>query len=212
LPRVDKMIEIKHVGRIKNNQKRVIVAYRTLPGESDSALVVMTESLTSDQHDAIIKLVESPAGQSAYEFAEVMARVRFPDGGLILQSLHLAGKLIKVQTSAVEMLPNMHTSINLAQLNQLIAEQKGMSVNDLALSNGVKIEEVASINEMPDVDSMVVAESQVAKINTEPLSDTDLAKQFRSQADRLSKEAADLRRRAEELVPTKKKSTVTQDS
>jgi hypothetical protein len=206
------MIEIKHVGRIKNNQKRVIVAYRTLPGESDSALVVMTESLTSDQHDAIIKLVESPAGQSAYEFAEVMARVRFPDGGLILQSLHLAGKLIIVQTSAVEMLPNMHTSINLAQLNQLIAEQKGMSVNDLALSNGVKIEEVASINEMPDVDSMVVAESQVAKINTEPLSDTDLAKQFRSQADRLSKEAADLRRRAEELVPTKKKSTVTQDS
>lgn len=206
------MAEFKHVGRIKNNQKKVIVAYRTLPGESDSALVVMTESLSSDQHDALIKLVESPAGQSANEFAEVMARVRFPDGGLILQSLHLAGKLVKVQTSEVEMLPNMNTVISLAQLNQLIAEQRGMSVNDLALGNSdsTKIEEIATINEMPNVDSNVVAESEVAKIDQAPLSDSDLAKQFRSQADRLSKEAADLRRKAEELVPTKKKSTATQ--
>ena len=38
------------------------------------------------------------------------------------------------------------------------------------------------------------------------LSDEDLAKSYRSQADRLSKEAAQLRRQAEELVPTKKKS------
>lgn len=206
------MAEFKHVGRIKNNQKKVIVAYRTLPGESDAALVVMTESLSPDQHDALIKLVESPAGQSANEFAEVMARVRFPDGGLILQSLHLSGKLVKVQTSEVEMLPNMNTAISLAQLNQLIAEQRGMSVNDLALGNSdsTKIEEIATVNEMPNVDSDVVAESEVAKIDQAPLSDSDLAKQFRSQADRLSKEAAELRRKAEELVPTKKKSTATQ--
>ena len=37
------------------------------------------------------------------------------------------------------------------------------------------------------------------------LSDEALAKSYRSQADRLSKEAAELRRQAEELVPTKKK-------
>jgi hypothetical protein len=36
-----------------------------------------------------------------------------------------------------------------------------------------------------------------------------LAKKFRSDADRLSKEAADLRRQAEELVPTKKTSKKT---
>jgi len=206
------MVEIKHVGRLKKNQKKVIVAYRTLPGESDSALVVMTESLSSSEHDALIKLVESPAGQSAYEFAEVMARVRFPDGGQILQQLHVTGKLVKLKTSDIEMLPNMHTSISLDQLNQLIAEQRGVSVNDLALGNSAstKIEEVATVNEMPASDSQVVAESEVAKIDQAPLSDTDLAKQYRSQADRLSKEAADLRRRAEELVPTKKKSTATQ--
>jgi hypothetical protein len=206
------MVEIKHVGRLKQNQKKVIVAYRTLPGESDSALVVLTEALTADQHDAIIKLVESPAGQSSYEFAEVMSRVRFPDGTLMLQSLHVTGKLAKLKTSEIEMMPNMHTSISLDQLNQLIAEQRGISVNDLALGNSssTKIEEVATVNELPNVDTQVVAESEVAKIDQAPLSDTDLAKQFRSQADRLSKEAAELRRKAEELVPTKKKSTATQ--
>ena len=36
------------------------------------------------------------------------------------------------------------------------------------------------------------------------LDDNMLASQYRSQADRLSKEAAELRRQAEELVPTKK--------
>jgi len=37
------------------------------------------------------------------------------------------------------------------------------------------------------------------------LTDDDLATKYRSDADRLSKEAAELRRQAEELVPTKKK-------
>ena len=39
------------------------------------------------------------------------------------------------------------------------------------------------------------------------MTDEDLAKSYRSQADRLSKEAAELRRQAEALVPTKKKAT-----
>jgi hypothetical protein len=46
------------------------------------------------------------------------------------------------------------------------------------------------------------------KTSTEPLTDADLAKKYRSDADRLSKEAAQLRRMAEELVPTKKKAAV----
>jgi len=43
---------------------------------------------------------------------------------------------------------------------------------------------------------------------TSPLTDEDLAKKFRSDADRLSKEAAELRRQAESLAPTKKKTAV----
>lgn len=207
------MAELKHIGRVKSNKKKVLVAYRTLPGESDSALVVMTENLSSDQHDSIMKLVESPAGQSAYEFAEVMSRVRFPDNTVMLPSLHISGKLTKVKTSDIEMTPNTQMSISLDQLNQLIAEQKGVSVNDLALGNDPKatVTEAATVNELPMENTDVVAESQVANIDQQPLTDTDLAKQYRSQADRLSKEAAQLRRMAEELVPTKKKNAVVTD-
>jgi hypothetical protein len=54
----------------------------------------------------------------------------------------------------------------------------------------------------------------MAAQNISPVADTGvmtdevLAKKFRSDADRLSKEAAELRRQAEELVPTKKKAVV----
>jgi hypothetical protein len=202
------MVNLKHVGRIKVNGRKVIVAYRTLPGESDAALVIDTASLSDDQHDSIIKLVESPAGQSAYEFAEAMARTNFPDGSIMLANLHYNSKLLKVKTSEIEMIPTMQSTISLDQLNQIIAEQRGISVNDLALGNGSQATEVATVKDISETTKTdVVAESQVAKINDKPLTDEDLAKQFRSQADRLSKEAAELRRQAEALVPTKKKAT-----
>jgi hypothetical protein len=203
------MVNLKHVGRIKTNGRKVIIAYRTLPGESDAALIIDTASLSDDQHDTIIKLVESPAGQSAYEFAEAMARTNFPDGSIMLANLHVQGKLTKVKTSEVEMTPTLQSIISLDQLNQLIAEQRGISVNDLALGGGAEATEVAVVKDISNTTKTnVVAESQVAKIpSNEPLTDEDLAKQFRSQADRLSKEAAELRRQAEALVPTKKKAT-----
>jgi len=49
------------------------------------------------------------------------------------------------------------------------------------------------------------APTEVKQDLNQPLTDEDLARSYRSQADRLSKEAAQLRRQAEELVPTKKK-------
>jgi hypothetical protein len=199
---------LKHVGRIKATGRKVIVAYRTLPGESDSALVVDTVTLSDDQHDSIIKLVESQAGQSSYEFAEAMARTNFPDGSIMLANLHFNSKLIKVKTSEVEMTPTLQSIISLDQLNQLIAEQRGISVNDLALGNGAEASEVATIKEVPQTNTTsTVSENQTAKVPDAPLTDEDLAKSYRSQADRLSKEAAELRRQAEALVPTKKKAT-----
>ena len=200
---------LKHVGRIKATGRKVIVAYRTLPGESDSALVVDTVTLSDDQHDSIIKLVESQAGQSSYEFAEAMARTNFPDGSIMLANLHFNSKLIKVKTSEVEMTPTLQSIISLDQLNQLIAEQRGISVNDLALGNGAEASEVATIKEVPQTNTTsTVSENQTAKVPDAPLTDEDLAKSYRSQADCLSKEAAELRRQAEALVPTKKKATV----
>lgn len=193
------MKDIKHVGRVISTGRKVIIAYRTLPGDSDYCLVVPTENLTDDQHDALIRVVESSAGQSAYEFAEVMARSQFPDGSVMLANLHVNRRLIKLKTDEVEMTPNFHASIRLDELNRIIAEQRGVSINDLAIAPEnptVEVQELAKVKELPETTETIL----------EPLSDEQLAKKYRSDADRLSKEAAQLRRMAEDLVPTRKRS------
>jgi hypothetical protein len=209
---------LKHIGRMIATKRKVVVAYRTLPGDAFSALVIPTESLNDENHDALIKVVESPAGQEAYELATVLARSSFPDGSRILANLHVQGKLQKVSTSDVEMTPDLNTTLALSELNQIIAEQKGVSIQDLAISDDsntkekMEVQDVASVNEVPQPEAL--AESQTANIpnDTGVLTDEDLARQFRSDADRLSKEAAALRRKAEELVPTKKISKKTKTS
>ena len=62
---------LKHVGRVAANRRKVIVAYRVIPGDPDNCLVIQTENLSADEHDALIRVVESAAGQEAYEFAEL---------------------------------------------------------------------------------------------------------------------------------------------
>jgi hypothetical protein len=197
---------IKHVGRLKSNKRKVIVAYRIVPGESESCIVIPTETLDAADHDSLIKAVESNAGQNAYEFAEAMARTQLSDGRNMLAGLHRTGKMIKVSTADVEMTPDNKTAISLDELNRMVAEQRGVSVEDLALQNPNQSEKTEDLTvEEFDLDAppQVVEAAQAA--TDDVLSDEELAAKYRSDADRLYKEAKRLREQAEELVPTKKK-------
>ena len=127
------MAEIKHVGRIKSTNKKCVVAYRTLPGDAYNCLIVPTESIPDAYHDSLLNLVESNAAQTSYELAEALARTNFPDGTIMLSSLHALGKLVKVPTDQVEMLPAPGVSIQLDELNQLIAAQRGIPVDELSI-------------------------------------------------------------------------------
>jgi len=124
---------IKHVGRLARNQRKVIVAYRVVPGEPDNCIVVQTESLMAEEHDALMTAVEGSAGQEAYEFGEAMARAQLPDGRNMLAGFHTTGKMMKMPTSDIEMVPDGTTTILLSELNKIIADQKGVTVADLAL-------------------------------------------------------------------------------
>lgn len=204
------MADIKHVGRVKGSGRKCLVVFRTLPNDAFNCLVVLTEHLHPSYHDALINLVESNAAQAAFEFADVLARSIFSDGTQMLQSLHLQGMLSKMPTDQIEMTPNSSSVITLSDLNQLIAENMGVSVQDLAIKRDNKTEtkEVAVVKEIPSKTQSDVeyVEDATPVVDEQPLTDEDLAKKYRSDADRLSKEAAALRRMAEELVPTKKKS------
>lgn len=205
-------MSLKHVGRIASNQRKVIVAYRVIPGEPDQCLVVQTENLDASEHDALMKAVESSAGQSAYEFGEAMARNTLADGRNMLAGFHTTGKFRKFPTNIIEMTPDNKTSINLAELNNLIAEQKGVTVADLAIKgpDGKTVpvkEETATVDPVADYTATPTPAAADGI-----LTDEVLAAQYRSQADALFKEAKALREQAEELVPTKKKTTKTKES
>jgi hypothetical protein len=198
------MVSLKHVGRFVANGRKCLVAYRTLPGDAYNCLVIPTEALEDRYHDALIQLVESNSAQTANEFAEVLARTTFPDGSIMLAALHTQGKLLRVATDQIEMIPNFQTKIKLDQLNVVIAEQMGVAVDDLSIKEDLKnqkrddveIVEVATVTETP----MPVVEE-----NFDDLPVEQRATKLRGQADKLAKQAAELRRQAESLVPMKKR-------
>jgi hypothetical protein len=181
---------MKHVGRMKNNSTRVVVAYRTLPDDAHSALVVATGGLGDSYHDTLMTLVESDNGQQANELAEILSARRFPDGSNMLGYLHSNGHLKKVPTTMVTMTPDNQTTIPLDKLNEIIAQQKGVSVEDLAVNDGT----TKTKSKKPVANEIIVEE-------TVPTT----AAEMRSKANALYKEAAKLRREADELDPPKSK-------
>ena len=185
------MPDIKHVGRIKKTRSKVAVAYRTIPGDSSSALVIETSKLDTPDHDALMSVIESNIGQTSFELHEALQRSNTPDGQNMLVKFHQNGLLTKVSTDSIDMIPNTDSTISLDELNKMIADQRGVSVDDLAVKPS----------------ATTVASAQAANINVskeQPLTDEQLATRMRSDADRLYKEAARLRKEAEDLSPTKK--------
>lgn len=209
------MVSLKHVGRFVANGRKCLVAYRTLPGDAHNCLVVQTENLPDEQHNALIQLVESPAAQDSHEFAEVLARAPFPDGSIMLANLHVTGKLVKVPTDQIEMVPNFQTRVLLSELNATIAQQLGVAIDDLAITNPKKMQEGTEVREVATVKELPSEKADIGKTTSASVNETEAptnfqsvdaeAKFYRSQADKLAKQAAEFRRKAEELVPTKKK-------
>lgn len=209
---------LKHVGRLKNTGAKVLVVFRTLPGESNQALVLPVAQLPDSYHDSIMTVVETPQAQDAFEFGEIMFTRTFPDGRPMLQAMQADGRLQKVATDNVIMSPTTNDTIELAQLNILIAEQKNCTVDDLYtfVSGAPKksdtvVEDIAQVQDL-NVDTDIPAPVRAQASNTEALSDKDIAKSYRSQADAMYKEAARLRKEADALDPPQKKSTKVKES
>lgn len=193
---------MKHVGKMKNNAARVAVVYRTLPGESSNALVVGTNGLPDAYHDALMSVIESEAGQQANELADILATRRFPDGDVMLSWLHARGQLKKVPTNLVLMTPNSQTQIPLNELNQMIADQKGITVDELSITDG---SQTPTKSKKADKEEIIVND---VIVESAPATEVPVtAAELRSMADKLFKEAQNLRKKADEIEPPAKKAT-----
>jgi len=183
---------MKHVGKMKNNSARVVVLYRTVPGEPNNCLIVGTQGLGDSYHDTLMTLIESDNGQQANELADILAVRKFPDGSVMLEYLHSRGHIKKVPTSNVLMTPNSQTQIVLSELNEIIAKNLGVTIDELAVTDG----------------SQTAPKAKTAK-KSEELSSTENKKstltpaEMRSRADALYKEAALLRKDADAIDPPK---------
>jgi hypothetical protein len=207
------MKPLKHIGRMVNTGAKVLVVFRTLPGESNMALVLPVANLTDSYHDSIMTVVETDQAQETFEFGEIMFTRTFPDGRPMLQALQADGRLQKVPTDSVIMAPTTNDNVRLDQLNVLIAEQRNCTVDDLYTfvsgapkkSNSSAVEEIVEVKDLSPTEPLKAPENAV-------LSDKDIAKSYRSQADAMYKEAAKLRKEADELDPPQKKATKVKES
>lgn len=193
---------MKHVGKMKNNNAPVAIIFRTLPGDPHSCLVVGTQGLGPTHHDALMSLIETPEAQGSNELADILNVRRFPDNNQMLGWFHTNGKLKKVATDEVIVTASPQDNIQLDELNKLIAEQRGITLEQLAggeASNKTPSSEITEIASVTDTPS--------TKEEVGILDDSTLAKQLRSQADSMFKEAQVLRKQADELDPPKKKAT-----
>lgn len=200
------MKQIKHIGKIKNTGSRVVVVFRTIPGESNNALVVHANNLPDSYHDSLMSLVESEQAQDAFEFGEIMFSRPFPDGRPMLKAVQEDGRLQKYATDMIMMTPYPTVEIRLDQLNTMIAEQKNCAVDDLCnFVSGSTIRNNQTNSEPKKIDIPNTQTDTKSESTNQVLTDQDLARSYRSQADAMYKEAARLRREADSLDPPKKK-------
>lgn len=202
---------MKHMGKMKNNGARIVIAYRTIPGDPQSALVIGTQQLADSYHDSLMSLLESDAGQQTDEFADIMASHRFPDGSNMLHLVHRNGWMVKVPTTGVLITPDTKTSIPLDELNVIIAEQRGVTLADLAIKDGSN-STIATVVNTPTENKKAVTED-VSKTSS---NDVNVEKEksvvveltpteMRGRADALYKEAQRLRKEANVLDPLQNK-------
>ena len=196
------MANLKHVRQVANTGLKCIVVFREIYDENgnvqepDNCLVVETERLPDMEHDDIVRVVESPAGQEAEEFYQIAHRSMFADGINMLVKLNNRGYLKKYPTDQILMTPNSSTSVALSEVNEIIRKQStGMSESDIRNSM------VDDTDKPPRNHTTSQQTAPAPKAEAGVLDDSDIAKNMLSQADTYEAEVKRLREEAYNMAP-----------
>ena len=199
------MATMKHIGRVANTGLKCVVVFRQIYDENGNVtddkhcLVVETERLPDMEHDDVVRVVESDAGQEAAEFYEIAHRSMFSDGRPMLQAMHNAGLLKKYPTTQIDLTPNSNTVVKLSEVNEIIKKQaSGMSNADIA---NTMVDDTDSpprnhttLNPTQTINEAVTTQEQ-------PMDDTALAQQMLDQATTYESEVKRLREEAYSMAP-----------
>ena len=130
--------QFKHLGELADESKsKVVVIYRTVPGEPNNCLVIGTKFLPDMMHDGLMRAVESEGGQAENELGVYLASQTFPDGTNMLAVLHSDGYIKKFKTKDIVMTYGTtdEGKIPLNKLNEMIAKEAGIKVSELAVTD-----------------------------------------------------------------------------
>ena len=122
------MVDVKHVGRITNTDKRCVVIWPQLPDSPEQSLVVDTDSLPYALHQALMDLVEGE-GQSQHKLYDLLSRRFMPDTRVdVLSTLHQRNHLQAVSVDNLEMTPRPNVQI---PMRNVINHMNEMRNNEL---------------------------------------------------------------------------------
>lgn len=196
---------IKHIG--KHNSRKVVILFKKVPGEDHMCLVTYTDSLPSTLHDDIMKVLESPVGQSAKELSDALFRNIASDGRPMLETLHREGRIKKVPTNQVVVTPTSTSQVKLDELNKMLDEmEKGEEainrLRELDQTQGLvdpkSLKKKKLIAETKTTSSSIAA--PVADSSTGIISDTALALSLKEQAAKMALEAKSLLAESDRLL------------
>lgn len=131
----------KHLGALKQDNAQVAIIFRTLPNEPNFCLVIGPKFLPDIHREAFMRALESPEGQASFELGTHLAKLNFQDGPNMLALLHVDNFLKKIPTKDIIVTYGTGESgkIALDKLNQLIADDLKVSINDLAVKEDIVI-------------------------------------------------------------------------
>jgi len=188
---------LRHVG--KHGDRKVAIIFREVPGEPHMALVTYTETLNQHIHDPMMRCIESDIGQVSEQLADALNRSYTVDGRPILQVLHAEGLLKKVRTELIVVTPNPQTKIKLNELNEILNEMKQ---GENAVKRLTEMDQSRGLQDPVDVARRLRGDPQSSATlaGNGAVSDTQLANNFKAQAEKMAAEARGLIAESERLL------------
>ena len=186
---------IKHVGR--QNDKRVVVVFREVPGEEHMCLVVYPDNLPTRFHDDLMNTLQSDAGQNAKDLADALARVTGSDGRVLLNAIHQEGWMKKVRTQDVILIPRPNAEgVQLSEINKIIRD---LDTGGEAASKLAELDANAGLAD-PQKKAAGVQAAQAVAGGSGVLSDADIARNLVTQAEQMKAQITGLEAEVKRLM------------
>lgn len=188
------MQNLKHVGRVRTTDSKVVVVFPQVPNEDDQCLVIYPTSLPNWLHDAVMATIESDKAQNMAVLAYAL------DGAYdqhakesLLGVLHRGGFLRKMPVESVVLYPNNRTAIPLADWIKSPEYQNPMKRVEEIQKKKLESERLSEEQRNHHAHNMKVQEDETKR---------NMARSLLQHADMLEQDVRRKREEAFRLVPS----------